>query len=43
MSYSLPSRDIIADSVELIVTAQSYDGNISIPGELQAVWLQAKN
>ncbi|KAM0756452.1 dihydroxy-acid and 6-phosphogluconate dehydratase [Meredithblackwellia eburnea MCA 4105] len=32
MSYSLPSRDLIADAVEMIVTAQSYDGNISIPG-----------
>lgn len=32
MSYSLPSRDLIADSIELIVNAQSYDGNISIPG-----------
>lgn len=32
MSYSLPSRDLIADAVELIVVAQAYDGNISIPG-----------
>ncbi|KAL8284107.1 hypothetical protein RQP46_004856 [Phenoliferia psychrophenolica] len=32
MSYSLPSRDLIADAVEMIVVAQAYDGNISIPG-----------
>ncbi|TFK68681.1 dihydroxy-acid and 6-phosphogluconate dehydratase [Pluteus cervinus] len=32
MRYSLPSRDIIADSVESVVMAQHYDGNISIPG-----------
>ncbi|SGY65962.1 BQ5605_C004g02609 [Microbotryum silenes-dioicae] len=32
MSFSLPSRDLIADAIEMIVTAQSYDGNISIPG-----------
>ncbi|KAL5485349.1 hypothetical protein ACEPAI_7991 [Sanghuangporus weigelae] len=29
MRYSLPSRDLIADSIE---SAQHYDGNISIPG-----------
>ncbi|KAG6850949.1 hypothetical protein H0H93_005818 [Arthromyces matolae] len=28
----LPSRDIIADSIESVVMAQHYDGNISIPG-----------
>ncbi|KAK7005663.1 dihydroxy-acid dehydratase [Favolaschia claudopus] len=28
----LPSRDIIADSIEAVVMAQHYDGNISIPG-----------
>ncbi|MBS0209957.1 MAG: dihydroxy-acid dehydratase [Planctomycetes bacterium] len=32
MSYSLPSRDIIADSIETVMHAQWYDGNISIPG-----------
>ncbi|SCZ87301.1 BZ3500_MvSof-1268-A1-R1_Chr2-2g04767 [Microbotryum saponariae] len=32
MSYSPPSRDLIADSIEMIVNAQHYDGNISIPG-----------
>ena len=32
MCYSLPSREIIADSYETIVEAHSYDGNISIPG-----------
>ncbi len=32
MKYSLPSREIIADSYETIVEAHSYDGNISIPG-----------
>ncbi|KAG8812040.1 hypothetical protein FRC19_003418, partial [Serendipita sp. 401] len=31
MSYSLPSRDIIADSIETVVMAQHYDGNICIP------------
>ncbi len=32
MSYSLQSRDIIADSVETVMNAQWYDGCISIPG-----------
>ena len=31
MSYSLQSRDIIADSVETVMGAQWYDANISIP------------
>ncbi|KAJ7496032.1 dihydroxy-acid/6-phosphogluconate dehydratase [Mycena galericulata] len=30
--FRLPSRDIIADSIESVVMAQHYDGNISIPG-----------
>jgi dihydroxy-acid dehydratase len=32
MSYSLPSRDLIADSIETVMHAQWYDANISIPG-----------
>ena len=32
MSYSLPSRDIIADSIETVMRAQWYDANISLPG-----------
>ncbi|CEQ40654.1 SPOSA6832_02297, partial [Sporobolomyces salmonicolor] len=32
MSYSLPSRDLIADSLELIVQAQAYDGAVHICG-----------
>lgn len=32
MRYSLPSREIIADSIESVVLAQHYDANISIPG-----------
>jgi dihydroxy-acid dehydratase len=32
MKYSLPSRDIIADSIETIVSAQHYDGLVCIPG-----------
>ncbi len=32
MSYSLQSRDIIADSIETVMNAQWYDANISIPG-----------
>jgi dihydroxy-acid dehydratase len=32
MSYSLPSRDLIADSIETVVGAQWYDGVITIPG-----------
>lgn len=32
MRYSLPSRDIIADSIEAVVMAQHYDANIAIPG-----------
>ncbi|CAJ2643702.1 unnamed protein product [Trifolium pratense] len=32
MCYSLQSRDLIADSIETVMAAQWYDGNISIPG-----------
>ena len=32
MSYSLQSRDLIADSIETIVSAQWYDACITIPG-----------
>jgi len=32
MSYSLPSREVIADSIETIMSAQWYDGLIAIPG-----------
>jgi len=32
MSFSLPSRDLIADSIETVVSAQWYDGVITIPG-----------
>lgn len=32
MSYSLQSRDLIADSVETVMGAQWYDGLVTIPG-----------
>ncbi|MCC6208678.1 MAG: dihydroxy-acid dehydratase [Gammaproteobacteria bacterium] len=32
MSYSLQSREIIADSIETVMGGQWYDANISIPG-----------
>lgn len=32
MSYSLQSRDLIADSIETVMGGQWYDGNIAIPG-----------
>ena len=32
MRYSLPSRDLIADSIETVVSAQHYDGVVCIPG-----------
>lgn len=32
MRYSLPSRDIIADSMETVVQAMSYDGLITVVG-----------
>jgi len=32
MSFSLQSRDIIADSIETVMSAQWYDANVSIPG-----------
>ncbi|KAK9091839.1 hypothetical protein Syun_026750 [Stephania yunnanensis] len=32
MCYSLQSRDLIADSIETVMAAQWYDGNVSIPG-----------
>ncbi len=31
-SHSLPSRDIIADSIETVMCGQWYDANISLPG-----------
>lgn len=32
MRYSLPSRDIIADSIETVVQAMSYDGLVTVVG-----------
>ncbi len=32
MSYSLPSRDLIADSIETVMGAQWYDGLVAIAG-----------
>jgi dihydroxy-acid dehydratase len=32
MSYSLQSREIIADSIETVMRAQWYDANIALPG-----------
>ncbi len=32
MSYSLPSRDLIADSIESVVRAQFYDGLVTVVG-----------
>ena len=32
MSYSLPSRDLIADSIETVMRAQWYDALVAIPG-----------
>lgn len=32
MRFSLQSRDLIADSIETVMSAQWYDGNISLPG-----------
>ena len=32
MSYSLPSRDLIADSIETVVGAHWYDALVTIPG-----------
>jgi dihydroxy-acid dehydratase len=32
MNFSLPSREIIADSVETVVAAHYYDGLVTIPG-----------
>ena len=31
MNYSLPSRELIADSVETMVVAHAFDGMICIP------------
>jgi dihydroxy-acid dehydratase len=33
MRYSLQSREIIADSIETVMSAQWYDANISLPGK----------
>ena len=32
MSYSLQSRDLIADSIETVMSAQWYDGLVALPG-----------
>ncbi|NND02912.1 MAG: dihydroxy-acid dehydratase [Acidimicrobiia bacterium] len=32
MRFSLQSRDLIADSIETVMSAQWYDANVSIPG-----------
>jgi dihydroxy-acid dehydratase len=32
MSFSLQSRDLIADSIETVMGAQWYDGLIALPG-----------
>ncbi len=32
MSYSLQSRDLIADSIETVVSGQWYDACVTIPG-----------
>ncbi len=32
MSYSLPSRDLIADSIETVMGAQWYDAVVALPG-----------
>jgi dihydroxy-acid dehydratase len=32
MSYSLPSRDLIADSIETVVAAHWYDAVVTLPG-----------
>ncbi|MCJ8275977.1 MAG: dihydroxy-acid dehydratase, partial [Bdellovibrionales bacterium] len=32
MRYSLPSRDIIADSMETVIQGMSYDGLITVVG-----------
>jgi dihydroxy-acid dehydratase len=32
MSYSLPSRDLIADSIEMVMSAQWYDALVTVPG-----------
>jgi dihydroxy-acid dehydratase len=32
MRYSLPSRDLIADSIETVMNAQSYDGLVTVVG-----------
>ena len=32
MRYSLPSRDVIADSIETVINAQSYDSLITVVG-----------
>ena len=32
MNYSLPSRDIIADSIEVVMNAQSYDALLTVVG-----------
>jgi dihydroxyacid dehydratase/phosphogluconate dehydratase len=40
MSFSLQSRDLIADSIETVMSAQWYDANISLPGACKACAVQ---
>jgi dihydroxy-acid dehydratase len=32
MSFSLQSRDLIADSIETVMSGQWYDANVALPG-----------
>ena len=38
MSFSLPSRDLIADSIETVMGAQWYDALITVPGCQAPSW-----
>ena len=38
MSFSLQSRDLIADSVETVMSAQWYDALITLPGALLSLF-----
>ena len=43
MRYSLPSRDVIADSMETVVQAMSYDGLVTVDSDISESQKQENN
>jgi dihydroxyacid dehydratase/phosphogluconate dehydratase len=43
MSFSLQSRDLIADSIETVMGAQWYDANVALPGTSHTIISRVAN